>query len=115
MADEYVRLSPPALRDYREREVQMMVALALARAGLADSARGVGLRARADASLDPTRELANWEAWVRTLVGDRDEAFRLLSLYLSANPQERPTGKETTGWLRELQSDPRWKSLIAAH
>ncbi|HEX2451037.1 MAG TPA: protein kinase [Gemmatimonadales bacterium] len=115
MADEYVKLSPPALREYRKREAQMMVALALARAGLKDSARGVALRARADASLDPTRELANWEAWVRTLVGDRDEAFQLLALYLSANPQERATHSETTSWVRELQSDPRWKSLMGSH
>jgi serine/threonine-protein kinase len=115
MADEYVKLSPPALREYRTREAHMMVALALARAGLADSARAVALRARADASLDPTRELASWEAWVRTLVGDRDDAFRLLSLYYSFNPQDRPTGHEETGWIRELQSDPRWKSLLGAH
>ena len=115
MADEYIKLSPPALREYRKREAQMMVALALARAGLRDSARAVALRARADASLDPTRELANWEAWVRTLVGDRDEAFRLLALYLSANPQERASHSETTSWVRELQSDPRWKSLMGGH
>jgi tetratricopeptide (TPR) repeat protein len=115
MADQYVTLSPPVLREYRKREAQMMVALALARAALPDSARAVAVRARADVSLDPTRDLADWEAWVRTILGDRDEAFRLLSVFLAANPQDRPTGKELSGWLRDLQGDPRWKSLIAGH
>lgn len=88
--------------------------IALARAGLADSARAVALRARADASVDPTRDLAQWEAYLRTMLGDRDEAFRQLSVYVAANPQERVNlAKEETWWLRDLRRDPRWKSLVS--
>ncbi len=113
LAEEYVRLSPPNLREYRTHEGQMLVALVLARAGLADSARAVALRARTDASLDPTRGLVLSETYVRTMLGDRDEAFRLLSIYLAANPQDRPSKTEPTWWLRDLTTDPRWKTLNA--
>ncbi|HET8625185.1 MAG TPA: serine/threonine-protein kinase [Gemmatimonadales bacterium] len=111
MAEEYVRLSPPNVKEYRQHEGQMLVAMALARAGLPDSARAVALRARADAALDPTRELALWETYVRTMLGDKDEAFRLLSTYLAANPQDRPSNTDPGWWLRDLTSDPRWKSI----
>ncbi len=114
MAEEYARLSPPNLREYRTHEGQMLVAMALARAGLPDSARAVALRARADAALDPTRDLALWETYVRTMLGDRDEAFRLLSTYLAANPQDRPSTTDPGWWLRDLASDPRWKSITGA-
>jgi TolB-like protein len=111
MAEEYVRLSPPNLQEYRKHEGQMLVAMALVRAGLPDSARAVAVRARGDAALDPTRDLALWETYVRTMLGDRDEAFRLLSTYLAANPQDRPSNTEPGWWLRDLASDPRWKSI----
>jgi hypothetical protein len=114
LLDEYVRLSPPNLREFRQHEGEMLVGIALARAGLADSARAVALRARADASVDPTRDLAQWEAYLRTMLGDRDEAFRQLSVYVAANPQERVNlAKEETWWLRDLRRDPRWKSLVS--
>jgi hypothetical protein len=111
---EYVRLSSPNMREFRQHEGEMLVAIAIARAGLADSARKVAEHARADASVDPTRDLAQWEAYVRAILGDKDEAFRQLSTYLAANPQERVNlAKEDTWWLRDLRSDPRWKSLVA--
>jgi serine/threonine-protein kinase len=114
LLDEYVRLSPPNMREFRQHEGEMLVAIAIARAGLADSARKVAEHARADASVDPTRDLAQWEAYLRAILGDKDEAFRQLSIYLAANPQERVNlAKEDTWWLRDLRSDPRWKSLVA--
>jgi hypothetical protein len=93
----------------------MLVAVALARAGLKDSADQVAVRARADSTLDETRELPQVEAVVRTLLGDRDEALRQLSIYLAANPHLRPgMAREQTWWFRELRQDPRYQQLVTA-
>jgi hypothetical protein len=90
----------------------MLVALALARAGLADSARAVAIRSRGDAELDPTRELAFLESLVRILVDDRDEALRQLSTYVATNPQFRASlAKDQTWWFQSLRDDPRFKAL----
>ncbi len=89
LLDEYLKLSPPNMRDYRRLRGQMVVAMALARAGLKDSARAVAVRSRADATMDPPRELVNFEAIVRTMLGDKDEAIRLLTVYFATNPQQQ--------------------------
>src|SRR5215216_3335800 len=81
LLEEYVRLSPPNQRDFLRLRAQMLVAMALARAGLADSANAVAIRSRADATTDPPRELVSFEAIVRTILGQKDEAIRLLANY----------------------------------
>jgi len=89
--------------------------MALARAGLIDSAKRVAERARADATIDPTRDLAYFEAAARMIMGDKDEAMRLLTTYVAANPQSRASmAKDQTWWFRDLRSDPRWQTLIGA-
>jgi hypothetical protein len=91
----------------------MLVATALARAGLADSARSVARAARGDATIDPTRDLSLAEASVHMILGDHDEALRLLSTYVAANPQFRATmAKDQTWWFRDLRSDPRYRTLV---
>lgn len=90
----------------------MLVAMALARAGLADSARAVAARSRADANMDPPRELVSFEAIVRTMLGEKDEAIRLLGIYYATNPQQRSsTDKDESWWYRDLQGDPRYEAL----
>ncbi|HLS47561.1 MAG TPA: hypothetical protein VK012_03520, partial [Gemmatimonadales bacterium] len=113
LLDEYVLLSPPELRPFRQLRGQMIVATALARAGLDDSARSVILRSRApDAQFDPTRELAYLEAVARTILGDTDEAFSQLSLFLATNPAQRATfAADQTWWFRPLRTDRRYRSL----
>jgi hypothetical protein len=92
---------------------QMMVAMALARAGLSDSARSLALRSRGNATIDPTRDVALLEAIVHTLRGDLDEAFRQLSMYVAVNPQFRASlAKDETWWFAALRSDPRYKLLV---
>ena len=66
----------------------MRMAIALARAGLPDSARRVAERSRADATVDPGRDLAQLEAIARNVLGDKDEAFKQLSVWLATNPQQ---------------------------
>jgi hypothetical protein len=91
----------------------MLVAAALARAGLDDSARTVIVRSRApDAESDPTREIAYLEAVARTLLGDKDEAIRQLGVFLAANPAQRTSLRDdNTWWFRDLRSDPRYRTL----
>jgi hypothetical protein len=109
----YVQLAPPTARTYHEHYGRMVMAIALARAGLRDSADKVARRARADTTVDETRDLAQLEAIARTLLGERDEALRLLGLYLSANPQFRGgMARDSTWWLRDLRADPRYWRLV---
>jgi hypothetical protein len=92
---------------------QMLVALALARAGLKDSARAVALRSRGDATTDPTRDQALIESLVRILLEDKDEALRLLSVYIATNPQFRASlARDQTWWFQSLRDDPRYKALV---
>jgi hypothetical protein len=97
----------------------MIVSVVIARAvsegrqELRDSANSVMTKSRLDPESDPTRELALWEAVARTLLGDRDEAFRQLHTYLASNPQQRESmAKEQTWWFRPLHEDSRWGALV---
>jgi eukaryotic-like serine/threonine-protein kinase len=113
--DEDVKLYSPNERDFHRREAQLFVAMALVRAGLPDSARAVALRARADATVDPGRELLYYEAMLRNMLGDRDEALRLVGVYLAANPQDRTSmAKDESWWWEGLRDDPRFKSLVGS-
>jgi eukaryotic-like serine/threonine-protein kinase len=106
-------LTAPSEWTFRGREAQMLVAGGLARAGMADSARRVLLRSRADPSIDPNRDLLETEAMVRTILGDRSEAVRLLKMFLVANPMHRKGMAENKSWWwRDLKTDPGYQNLI---
>jgi serine/threonine-protein kinase len=92
---------------------QMLVAGSLARAGLADSARSLLVASRGDIDVDPTRSLLTTEAFIRTLLGDEDDALRLLQTYMVSNPHHRREETETVHWWwRGLQDDPRYQALM---
>jgi len=111
----YVELSPSTLRPLNRLVGQMRMAVALARAGLADSARRVAGRSRGDATLDSERELPQIEALVYMVLGDRDEAFNQLSIYLASNPQRLESLDKDDSWeFRDLRSDPRFVALFKA-
>ncbi|MGE5091841.1 MAG: protein kinase domain-containing protein [Bacillota bacterium] len=115
LLNQYAERYPPNLRPYWTKRGSMLVAMALARANLPDSAKAVATRARLDANDDPTRELSFFEAIVRVMVGDNDEAIRLLNTYYAANPQLREgLDHDETWWFKPLKDDPRYKSLIAS-
>jgi hypothetical protein len=81
---------------------------------LPDSARHVLLRARATPSEDPSRELEGNEAVIRVMLGDQDEAIRLIADYLTVNPGHRRGFATRTGWWwRDLQGNPKFKALLA--
>jgi eukaryotic-like serine/threonine-protein kinase len=111
--EQFVKLTPPNLRSYYSLYGNMIVGLVLVRAGLPDSARSLVAHSRGDATIDATHDLAYYEALVRIQLGDRDEAFRLLSTYVAANPQMRSgIAKDETWMLRDLRSDPRFITLF---
>jgi eukaryotic-like serine/threonine-protein kinase len=113
LADSLPKLSPLGRRDYETRENRMIVAMVLARAGLADSARSVAKRARGGADVDPTQTLAWEEIYVRVLLGDKDEAFSALKSYLATNPERRAhLAEDPDWWLRGLEDDPRFMALV---
>jgi eukaryotic-like serine/threonine-protein kinase len=120
---QFVQLTPPDEREAEGLRGQMIVAVVIARAAfssgnaaLRDSAQAVIARSRGNPTVDPTRDLAQWEAIAQTMLGNKDEAFRQLSIFLATNPQQRATlGKERLWWFRDLQNDPRWSALAASH
>jgi TolB-like protein len=113
-AAAYENAVPPQEREYYRREGQIVVAAVLARAGLADSARRVLVRARADRSIDPRGELMGYEAFVRTMLGDKKEAVDILQRYLTEHPEHRRGFSRTNAWWwQDLQNDSRFKTLIA--
>jgi len=113
LVDQYAAMFPPNLQEYRRRRGQLFVAMVLATAGRTDSARAVALRARADASVDPSRDLVYLEVALRSILGDRDEAISLLTLYLATNPQERASlANDHTWWFAQLRADPRFQALV---
>ena len=115
LLSDYAERYPPNLRPYWTKRGSMLVAMALARANLPDSAKAVATRARLSPDEDPTRELSFFEAIVRVMVGDKNEALRLLNTYYAANPQLREgLDHDETWWFTPLRDDPRYRSLIAS-
>jgi serine/threonine-protein kinase len=113
LADSLPKLSPAGRREIEAREAQMIVAMVLARAGLADSARAVARRARAGPDVDPTRDLVWDEIYVHILLGDKDEAIESLKSFLAANPDRRTElAEESNWWFRDIEDDPRYKALV---
>ncbi|HKE92291.1 MAG TPA: serine/threonine-protein kinase [Gemmatimonadales bacterium] len=111
--EQDVALWSPDQRDFRRRRDQLLVAFVLLNAGLKDSADRVARRSRADATVDPTRDLLYTEAMLRNRLGDRDESLRLLTEYLAANPQDRITiANDQSWWWRGVHEDPRFKQLV---
>jgi eukaryotic-like serine/threonine-protein kinase len=111
---QYLELTPPNSRVLNRYYGRMLVAIALARAGLRDSAVATALSARADSTVDETRDLSMLEAIVHTLLGQRGDALDNLEVYYRANPQLREgMSRDESWWWRELRDDPRWRAIAA--
>jgi TolB-like protein/tetratricopeptide (TPR) repeat protein len=105
-------LTPAPRKAFEHHRAETIVGVTLARAGLADSARHVLARARADREVDPGQEILSIEAFARTILGDRDDAIALLQRYIAANPSHAFTrGGDISWWWRDLKSDPRFARL----
>ena len=111
LVDQVARLTSPQHRDLYVGIARMQVATVIARAGLADSARSVIERTRADAPDDPEQYMAYDEAHARVLLGDHDGALWALGMYLAASPQEKTYISEDP-WFKDLRDDPRFQELV---
>lgn len=109
-------LTPPQARPFLSAQRSVVAGSVLARAGLPDSARTVLAEARVGPEVDPDQELLGLEALVHVLLGDQDEAVRLLRRYAVANPDHIAGFLEVDGglhwWWRPLRDHPDFRSLL---
>jgi tetratricopeptide (TPR) repeat protein len=110
LQDEYTRLTPPQ-EVLRRKWNETAVAAVLARSELADSAVVVAVRARADETIDPGRNVLYAEAFVRTLAGQEEEVLGLLGSYLAAAPGQRGE-VANTWWFEGLHDRPDFQALV---
>ncbi len=108
-ADNVVSLRSPQTREFDERWAHMAVAAVLARAGLADSASTVADRSRGDATIDPIKDLAYAEAFVRTLLGEHETAIDLLAEYMAVSGQD--PSEIDYWWFTPLEEEARYRTL----
>jgi TolB-like protein len=115
LAGQIEKLTPKQDLDLERRQAHMLVAIVLGRAKLVDSAHKVILRTRAGADVDPRGEVMGLEALARTFLGERDAAITLLEQYLTSHPDHRAGfAKVNAWWWRDLQQEPRFKTLAGA-
>ncbi len=99
---------------YRDVFRRMLVAVVLARAGLADSARALiaDAHARVGGSAEMRIDLLYDEARVRLFLGEQGRTLELLREYVRVNPQLRGYVASDFAW-RPLREDPRFRALVA--
>ncbi len=110
LAGELVGRSRPDARALYGASGQMMVATALARAGLADSGQAVLRRTLAEAPRDEPR-LHYYEAAAWLALGRQDAALDALDRLLAAHPQRRAY-VASDPWFRALAEVPAFRALV---
>jgi class 3 adenylate cyclase/TolB-like protein len=109
-ADQVVQLRSPQTEEFNRRWAGMAVAAVLARAGMADSARAVADRSHGDATVDPIKDLAYVEAFVRTLLGEHETAIDLLAEYMAVSGQD--PSEIDYWWFAPLEEEERYRTLV---
>ena len=108
-------LAPAGLRAYERYQGLTAVGAILGRAGLKDSARKVLLRSREGWTTPLGQEVAGREAFARTLIGDYDEALKLLKRYIAGNPEHLfRAGGDLHWWWRPLKDLPGFRTISGA-
>jgi serine/threonine protein kinase/tetratricopeptide (TPR) repeat protein len=93
---------------------RMFVAAVAARAGLRDSAAAIIATTRAGLPGNATNTSADYgEAHVRALLGQNDEAIKLLERYLGSFPIQRRQVARMP-WFRSLRADPRFIAMTGS-
>jgi TolB-like protein len=91
---------------------RLFVAAIAARAGMRDSALAIVTRVRADSS--GAAAAADYgEAHVRAILGQTDDALRLVARYLSSFPIQRRQVARMP-WFKSLRADPRFVAMTDA-
>ncbi|MFV2006972.1 MAG: hypothetical protein ACC667_05975 [Longimicrobiales bacterium] len=125
LLEDVLSRTPERERPIARLDMQIVLAGVLARSAgegssstgspeeLADSARAVLGRSRGNVEIDPNRELLLTQAFVRTLLGDNQEAVDLLEEYFTFNPERRQgIAEHGHWWWRELHGDPAYQRMI---
>jgi serine/threonine protein kinase/tetratricopeptide (TPR) repeat protein len=118
IANAWIATMTPQQRELEKRMAHGLVAISLALAEktdprMRDSALRVIERSRGTGAIDPNRLLFQYEAYVRLLRGERDEALKLLRQYVAVNPVIRDAmARRSSWWWRDLQRDPRFTAMI---
>ncbi len=109
-------VTPEIGRPYMAALGRLLVGGTLARAGLEDSSRAVLLEGRGMATfeVDPSQGLLAREAYMRTLLGDYDEAIDLLKRAVAAEPGHGFEHQAGDWWWRELRDHPRFSELTGS-
>jgi len=122
-ADSAVNLQAPSQQRFERLTSDMLVAAVLVRASkqgksdpaLADSARRVLKRSLGNPTIDPKHELAYYGAFVYTLLGESDEAIRLIKEYLTLNPERAEGMRNDDGWwFKALEGNPKFQQALGA-
>jgi TolB-like protein/tetratricopeptide (TPR) repeat protein len=116
--DRFADGGPPQLQGVNRNRGRLYVAMGLARAGLADSARSVATSSRSDSFEDPLRETALMESIVLSWVGEVAAAVERLGVYLAANPSElesyraRGAQGDLPWYHASLLGEPQFRALV---
>ena len=114
LVDSATQRTPESGRAFEAHLARLIAAGALARAGLNDSATRVLDAARAGRDVDPDGELPGYEAIMRTILGDYQQAITLLKGYVLLNPtHEFTVGRDLHWWWRPLRDFPDFQAVAA--
>jgi len=109
------KITPKPAWEYRKREAEIITSIVLYRANMSDSAHHVLARTEAGPDIDPRGELVSLRALAHEFFGETDQAITLIEQALATHPEHRAGfGRMNAWWWRDLQSNPRFKTLIAS-
>ena len=114
LADSTVALArDPVDQRYEQLITRVLVAGALARAGLVDSAQHVLRAVRPDPEVDSSNDLMLNASYAWLLAGDTTEAMRSLKQYLTTNPGKLPLlQKDPIWWYQGILTDTRYLAVV---
>jgi serine/threonine-protein kinase len=104
---------PEAQRLALAHQAETVVGGIIGRAGMADSADAVLVRARLTPQQDPEGELMSVEAAMRALMGDTEGSIELLKRYVVNNPGHFAGRAGLHWWWRSLRNNPEFERLRA--
>jgi eukaryotic-like serine/threonine-protein kinase len=114
LVDSVTQYSPAARQQKMRLQSDMLVGIVLARAGLKDSARRVIERSKADAEIDPARDVALIAAWAYCQLDDLPNAVEMFKLFFAAQPQARINYSQDPGWqFKGLKDYPPFQALVS--
>jgi TolB-like protein/tRNA A-37 threonylcarbamoyl transferase component Bud32 len=112
---ELERISPKATWEFRRREAEIITSIVLYRANFSDSAHRVLSRTEAGPDIDPRGDLVPMRALAHEFFGETDQSITLIEQALATHPEHRAGfGRMNAWWWRDLQNNPRFKTLIAS-